>query len=263
MRPVHFVGAGPGDPELITLKGRRLIAEADVLIYTDSLVDERLCRWAKPGAAVHRSSGLTLEEILGLIRGAVAAGKKVVRLHTGDPSLYGALHEQVAALEREGIPYEIVPGVTAATAAAAALGAELTVPELSQTVIIARAAGRTPVPAGESLASLAAHQATMVLYLSAALIGKAAAALREGGYPPDTPAAVACRVSWPDQRIVRGTLADIAGLARSAGIRSHAVILVGRVLDPALRALEQPHRSRLYDPGFSHGRRRAARPTGG
>lgn len=261
MRPVYFVGAGPGDPELITLKGRRLITEADVLIYTDSLVDERLCRWARPGAVVHRSSGMTLEEILSSIRDGVAKGLTVVRLHTGDPSLYGALHEQLAVLEREGIPYEIVPGVTAATAAAAALGAELTVPGLTQTVILTRAAGRTPVPPREELASLAAHQATLVLYLSTALIGEAVAALRQGGYPGDTPAAVAYRVSWPDQQILRGTVGDIAELVRAAGIGSHAVVLAGRALDHALRALEQPHRSRLYDPSFSHGHRRAVRPN--
>lgn len=260
---VFFVGAGPGDPELITVRGRRLIGEADVIIYADSLVDGRLCQLAKPGAEVHGSSGLTLEQILDLIRAAVAAGKTVVRLHTGDPALYGALHEQLAALRREGIPYEIVPGVTAATAAAAALGVELTVPEVAQTVILTRAAGRTPVPEREALIGLAAHRCTLVLYLSAALIGRAVDDLLAGGYPPDTPAAIAYRVSWPDEKLIRGTLRELAALARTHGIDSHALILVGPALGADAAADDgSGHRSKLYDPAFSHGYRQGGGSRG-
>lgn len=260
MKPaVYIVGAGPGDPELMTLKARRLIEEADLILFTDSLLSQDVTRWARPEARVLGSSGLTLEEILALIQGAVAEGKTVVRLHTGDPSLYGAIHEQAAALQAAGIPYEIVPGVTSATAAAAALGVEFTVPDLTQTLIITRAEGRTPMPPKEQLRDLAAHGASIVLFLSAGLIERVTAELVAGGYSPDTPAAVAYRVSWPDERLIRGRLDEIAQLSRQAGITQHALILVGPALDPGLGAPAVAYRSRLYDPTFSHGFRRATK----
>lgn len=256
---VWFVGAGPGAPDLITVRGQRLLSEADLVVYTDSLLDEAILRWVRPGAEVLGSSDRTLEELVDLMAAAAGVGQCVVRLHTGDPTLYGALHEQLQALRARGVDCRVVPGVTAATAAAASLGVELTVPEVAQTVILTRAAGRTPVPPGEELGGLARHGATMCLYLSAGLLGEAARQLVEGGYAPETPAAVVYRASWPDERVIRGTLGDIAGLARAAGVRSHAVVLVG----PALAAGDG-RRSRLYDPSFAHGRRpaRALRPAG-
>ncbi len=250
---VYFIGAGPGDPELLTLKGRRLIGEADVVIYADSLVDPRVCDFAKPGATIHGSASLHLDEIVALMAEAVAEGKTVARVHTGDPSIYGAIAEQIGALEEWGIAYEVVPGVSSLFAAAAVLGIELTLPEVSQTVIITRREGRTPVPKGQSLPELAAHGATMALFLSAGMLDQAVREIIEGGYAPDTPAAVVFRASWPDQQMVRGTLADIA--QRAAGIRQQAIVLVGRALTPD-RGLARP--SRLYHRAFGHGRRPAS-----
>lgn len=249
---VYFIGAGPGDPELITLRGQRILGAADVIVYTDSLVSPDLLRWANPGARVCGSAGLTLEEIMAVLVESARAGQVVARVHTGDPSVYGAVLEQVVILNREGIPYEIVPGVSSVFAAAAALGAELTVPELAQTVILTRMEGRTPVPPGEKLRDLAAHRTTLVLYLSVTLIGEVVRELLAGGYPPETPAAVVQRASWPDQQIVRGTLADIAARTRAARINSHALILVGAVFDPALPTRGEGYRSRLYDKDFTH-----------
>jgi precorrin-4/cobalt-precorrin-4 C11-methyltransferase len=251
---VHFIGAGPGDPELLTLKGKRLIENSDVVIYADSLVNRSVCSFAKEGAEIYGSSSMNLEEITGLIVRSVAAGKKVARVHTGDPSLYGAILEQMAALDEQGIDYEIVPGVTAVFAAAASLATELTAPEISQTLIITRMAGRTPVPETESLRSLAAHKCTMALYLTTGMIEEAASELIAGGYPETTPAAVVYRASWEDERIVSGTLLDIAAKVREAGIKQQALIMVGEVFDPAVK---QGPRSKLYDGGFSHQFRRA------
>ncbi len=254
---VYFIGAGPGAPDLITVRGRAILAAADVILYTDSLLHPDLLRWARPGARIHGSSGLTLEEQVTLMKEAVTAGRAVARLHSGDPSLYGALQEQIAALRAEGIPFQVVPGVTAATAAAAALGVELTVPGVTQTVILSRAPGRTPVPEGESLRGLAAHQATLCLYLSAHLLPAAVAELIEGGYPPETPAALVYRASWPEETVVRCPLGALPEQAARAGIRRQAVVLVGRAL-----AFPEAARSRLYDPGFGHGYR-PARLAGG
>ena len=245
---VWFIGAGPGDPDLLTLRGKTLIEQADVVIFADSLVDERVCDFAAPGAAIHRSSGLTLEQTLELMLGAAREGKRVVRLHSGDPSIYGAVNEQIAALEREGIPYEIVPGVSSAFAAAARLGVEMTVPNVSQTVIMTRRSGRaSAVPPLEELRSLAAHQASMAIFLSAAMMSKVVADLRAAGYSADTPCAVVYKVSWPDEKIVRGTLADIARKVRAARFTRQAVILVGAVFGE--RSAE---RSRLYSPDYVH-----------
>ncbi len=244
--PVAFVGAGPGDPELITLKGQRLLTKADCIVYAGSLVNPALLQGL--AAEIHNSASLDLETIMALLIDNQRAGKRVVRLHTGDPSLYGAIHEQMQRLRAAGVPYEVVPGVSSALAAAAAIQAELTVPEVSQTVIFTRLAGRTPVPAKESLARLAGIQATMALFLSVARIETVVAELRAGGYPETTPVAVVSRATWPDERICRGTLADIATRVQAAGMTRTAMILVGAALDPQAQT-----RSRLYHASFGHG----------
>ncbi len=243
--PVYFLGAGPGDPELITLKGRRLLDEADVIVYAGSLVNPVLLDGVK--ADVHDSAGMDLDAILDVIISAVKAGKKVVRLHTGDPAIFGAIREQMQRLDRDKIAYEVVPGVSSALASAAALKAELTVPEVTQTVIFTRQAGRTPVPERESLHNLAAIQATMCIFLSVSMIEKVVTELTSGGYPADTPVAVVEKASWPDQQIVRGILADIAEKIKNSEIRKTAMILVGRALADDVTAA-----SKLYDAGFSH-----------
>lgn len=263
---VYFIGAGPGAPDLITVRGRELLAAADVILYTDALLHPDLLRWAKPGARVHGSSRLTLEEQMALMTEAVAGGRVVARLHTGDPALFGAVQEQMAALQAEGIPYRVVPGVTAATAGAAALGVELTVPGVAQTVIFSRAAGRTPVPEREALRRLAEHRATLCLYLSAGLLPEAVAELLAGGYPPDTPAALVHRVSWPEETALRCRLHELPERAAREGIRNQAVVLVGQALAFPRPAGETGARSLLYHPGFSHAFRRAgdaAGPAGG
>jgi len=253
---VYIVGVGPGDPELMTIRAKRIIDAADLIVYTGSLLGDAGFKDVKPTATLVDSAGLHLAEILELMTSAARAGRVVARVHDGDPTIFGALSEQVALLEQAGIPFEVVPGVTAACAAAAALGAELTVPELAQTVILTRMEGRTPMPDGEKLRDLAAHRTTLVLYLSIALIDRVVAELR-AGYPEDTPVVVVQRASWPDQVILRGTLADIAGRVKAARMRAQALIMVGPVFRPDLRATW--HRtSKLYDPAFSHGFRRAA-----
>jgi precorrin-4/cobalt-precorrin-4 C11-methyltransferase len=251
---VHFIGAGPGDPELITVKGARLLGEANLVIYAGSLVDRELVRRYAPTAEVHDSSSLTLEETTGLIVEAIVSDKRVVRLHTGDPSIYGAIQEQMAELDRLGIDYAVIPGVTSAFAAAAALKQELTLPEVSQTVILTRMEGRTPVPERESLREIADTGATLAIYLSVSMIGKVVEELLEGAYTLQTPVAVVSRASWPDELVVRGTLADIAALVTEAGIDRQAVILVGEVLKARRDGLKA--KSRLYDGEFTHGCRK-------
>ncbi|MDH4322191.1 MAG: precorrin-4 C(11)-methyltransferase, partial [Desulfobulbaceae bacterium] len=245
------VGAGPGDPELITVKGRRLLAEADLVVYAGSLVPRALVEGL--AAEVHDSAPLHLDEIVALMSAAWREGKRVVRLHTGDPAIYGAIREQMEALDRLAIPYLVVPGVSSATATAAALKAELTLPEVSQTVIITRRAGRTPVPEGEDLASLASHQATMLILLSVGMIDKVVADLRSGGYPATTPVAVVEKVSWPEERVIRGTIADIADKVKAAGITKTAIIAVGEAFGQG----ELSAVSKLYDKDFGHGCRPA------
>lgn len=250
--PVVFLGAGPGDPDLITLKGRRLLDEADLIVYAGSLVNPALLDGVR--ATIHDSASMTLGAVMETLTAAWRDGKKAVRLHTGDPAIYGAIREQMRLLEQEGIPYEVVPGVSSALAAAAALKVELTVPEATQTVIFTRQAGRTPVPERESLRQLAAIQASMCIFLSVSMMDKVAAELIEGGYPADTPVAVVEKASWPEQRIVRGTLTDIADKIQASAIRKTAMIVVGRALsdDPAAA-------SKLYDAGFSHEYRKGAK----
>ncbi len=249
---IHFIGAGPGDAELITVKGARLLREADVVVYAGSLVDRELVRAYAPEAQVWDSAGMTLEETTKVLAEAVAAGRRAVRLHTGDPSVYGAIQEQMEVLGRLGIDCAVVPGVTAAFAAAASLGQELTLPGISQTVILSRREGRTPVPEGERLERLASIGATLCLYLSVGMIEEVVAELLAGGaYTPATPAAVVARASWADEQIVEGTLADIASKVKEAGIGRQALILVGEVL--AARQKGVAERSKLYDGGFEHG----------
>lgn len=246
-RKVFFVSAGPGDPELITLKGRRLLDQADVVIYAGSLVNPELFTGSK--AEVHNSAVMTLDEIIRVMQNAADAGKTVVRLHTGDTSFYSAITEQIERLRPLGIAFEVVPGVSSAMAGAALLGQELTIPEISQTVIFTRLEGKTPVPETERLAELAMHRATMVIFLSVGMTEKVREELLKG-YPGDTPVAVIEKVTWPGQRICRGRLEDLPRLVADAGIKKTALIYVGE----ALRASEEPmgKESKLYDKDFRH-----------
>ena len=250
--PVIFLGAGPGDPELITVKGQRALARADVVLYAGSLVSEAVLGWAKSGAELIDTAPLDLGQIVAKIMEAHKAGKQVVRVHSGDTALFSAMQEQLEILEQEEIPCQVIPGVTAAAAAAAALAQELTLPEVTQTIILTRAAGRTPVPEGEALRELARHGASLVIYLSTKLIEKVVAELT-GAYGPEAPVVVAYRVSWPEQQIIRGTLADIAAKVKEAGIERQALILVSPAL--AAREGQLKAQSKLYDRTFSHGYR--------
>ncbi len=248
---VHFIGAGPGDAELITLKGARLLGEADVVVYAGSLVDRELVRTHAPNAEVWDSAGMPLEDTTGVLAEAVARGRRAVRLHTGDPAIYGAIQEQMAELDRLGIGYAVVPGVSSAFAAAATLKQELTLPEVTQTVILTRLAGRTPVPERERLSEIARIGATMVIYLSVGMIDKVVAELLQGAYTRETPVAVVAKATWPDEEVVEGTLADIAAKVAAAGIAKQALIIVGDVLKARREGLAAV--SRLYDRQFSHG----------
>lgn len=247
---IYFIGAGPGAADLITVRGAKLLEQADLVIYAGSLVNPELLGYCRKEARILNSASMTLEETIAAMR-AMPKEAVVVRLHTGDPSLYGAIREQMDALDRLDLAYEVVPGVSSFCAAAAALPTEYTPPKISQTVIIARAAGRTPVPEKENLRSLAEHRAAMVLFLSMEMLDRVCRELVEGGYAPETPAAVVYRASWPDQQVIRGTLIDLP--QKAAHIRKTALILVGDFLG-------QTHtRSKLYDPAFSH-EFREARP---
>ena len=248
---VHFVGAGPGAEDLITLRGARLLQEADVIIYAGSLVNPELLAGRKADAEVHDSAALTLEEVIALMKDAEARGKTTVRLHTGDPSIYGAVREQMDLLDEAGIAYDVTPGVSSFTAAAAAMNLEFTLPEVSQTVIVTRMAGRTPVPERESIERLASHGAGMAVFLSAGMTEKLSEALIRGGYPADTPAAVIYRASWPDERCLPCTVGTLAETAAQNGITRHAMILVGEFAGHRSYA-----RSKLYDPAFTTGYRR-------
>ena len=252
---VYIIGAGPGDPKLITVRGAELVARCPVVLYTGSLVPEAVVAMARPDARVLDSSSMTLDQIVEILVDARDAEQDVARVHTGDPVLFGSTAEQMRRMEALGIEYEIVPGVSSFTAAAAALGRELTLPELSQTVILTRAEGRTPMPAREKLEELASHGATLCLFLSITLLRDVVAALAPS-YGADCPVAVVHKASCPDQQIVRGTLADIREKVRASGIKSQSMILVGRVLTATDFA-----DSKLYDPEFSHRFRRAVEPA--
>jgi len=258
---VYIVGAGPGDPDLITVKGLNILQQADVVMYTDSLVNDELIARAKQGAEVVKSAGLALDEMVGMMIERVREGKSVARVHTGDPAMYGAILEQMVLLKQAGVACRIVPGVSSVFAAAAALGAELTVPELTQTVILTRAEGRTPVPEREQLADLARHHCTVALYLSATLTKKVMREFIEGGWSPDTPVAVVQRASWPDQLIVRTTVAGLDDAMKANNIRSQAMILAGWALDPTLHDRDD-HRSKLYDKEFTHKFRKGVAANG-
>lgn len=242
---VYIVGAGPGDPDLLTLKAHRLLQQADVILYADSLVPESLLAVARPAAQKIPTGDKTLEVILALMVAEVAAGRVVVRLHSGDPSLYGAIHEQIQGLESAGVPVEVVPGIGAYQLAAARLKVELTVPELVQTVILTRASGRTQVPDAETLASLAAHRASLCLYLSAHHVDQAQADLLQH-YPADTLVAVCFRLGWPDERIWQVPLAEMAALTHQERLTRTTLYLIS----PALGATAG--RSRLYHPSHTH-----------
>lgn len=242
---VHFIGAGPGDPELLTIKGKRLIDEADVIIYAGSLVNPAVLKDAKKSAAIYNSAGMTLEEVIGVIKEAEEQGKQAVRVHTGDPAIYGAHREQMDELDKLGIAYDVIPGVSSFLATAAALKKEYTLPGVSQTVILTRMEGRTPMPEKEKLADLAKHQATMIIFLSVGQMEELAKQLMTS-YPPTTPVAVVYKASWEDQKIVTGNLTDIAQKVEEAGIRKTALTVVGDFLG------DEYELSRLYDKHFTH-----------
>lgn len=243
---IHFVGAGPGDTDLITVKGRRLLERADVVIYAGSLVAKEHMEVCREGCEIYNSASMTLEEVLAVMKDAHAQGRDTVRLHTGDPSIYGAIREQMDALDALAIPYEVIPGVSSFTAAAAAISKEFTLPGVSQTIILTRMEGRTPVPEKENLRSLASHRASMAIFLSIAHMERLVEELAEGYGRRDVPVAVVYKASYVDQRILYGTLDDIAPKVREAGIKNMAQILVGDFL------ADEYERSRLYDPAFSH-----------
>ncbi|GGI62558.1 MULTISPECIES: cobalt-precorrin-4 methyltransferase [Limosilactobacillus] len=245
MAIVSFVGAGPGETDLITLKGYKLLSEADVVIYAGSLINTDLLNYCKDGAEKYDSAKMTLDDIVDRMEESVKNDKSVVRLQTGDFSIYGSIREQIEEMKKRGIKYQCVPGVSSFLGAASSMGVEYTVPEVAQSVIITRMAGRTPVPEGESLKSLAQHQTSMVIFLSVQGIKKVVKQLEDGGYPTDTPAAVIYKATWPDEKVVRGTLADIAEKVHDADIRRTALIMVGKFLG------DEYNYSHLYDAGFS------------
>lgn len=251
---IHFVGAGPGAPDLITVRGAKLLAEADLVLYAGSLVNPALLEGCRAGCTVRDTASMTLEEVLAAMEAAEQRGETTVRLHTGDPSLYGAIREQMDALDQRGIPYDVTPGVSAFSGAAAALAAEYTLPGVSQSVIITRMAGRTPVPAGEELHKLAAHGCTMVLFLSTGLLEPVERELMAGGYSPDTPAAIVYKATWPEEQVYRCTVSTLAATAREHQITKTALITVGKFLGTDYE------RSKLYDPDFTHGCRKGRTP---
>ena len=242
---VHFVGAGPGDPELLTVKAQRLLRQCRMCIYAGSLVNPDVLSLLPPDCERHDSATLDLDEIIALFRDARDRNIDVVRLHSGDPAIYGATREQMNELDALGIDYDVVPGISSFQAAAAALRTELTAPEVAQTIILTRTSGRTPLPPEQELAVLARTHATLCIFLSAHKLGKVASTLAQH-YGPDCPAALVYRASWPDETVVRGTLADLAELVAEAGIRKTAMIIVGRALSREIPV------SKLYDAAFSH-----------
>ncbi|WP_418745598.1 precorrin-4 C(11)-methyltransferase [Frisingicoccus sp.] len=247
---VHFIGAGPGDPELLTIKGKKLIDSADVIIYAGSLVNKKVLDDRKENAVVYNSAYMTLPEVIQVMKAAEEKGQSVARVHTGDPSIYGAIREQMDALDALGISYEVVPGVSSFLAAAASMKKEYTLPGVSQTVILSRLEGRTPVPEKEKILSLAKHHATMIIFLSVGKIEVLVQLLSES-YEKDTPVAVVYKASWPDERIVYGTLETIADKVKAAGIRKTALVVVGDFLGSEYEL------SKLYDQNFETEYRKA------
>ena len=250
---IHFVGAGPGAADLITMRGARLLQETDVIIYAGSLVNPALLEYAKPGCRIFNSAEMTLEEVIEEMKDAESKGLDTVRLHTGDASLYGAIREQMDLLDELGIEYEDVPGVSSFSGAAAALNAEYTLPSVSQSVVITRMAGRTPVPEKESIRSFAAHGCTMVIFLSTGLLEEVSAELMDGGYAADAPAAIVYKATWPEEKVVHCTVSTLAQAAKENNITKTALILVGGFLG------DKYERSKLYDPGFTTEFRQASK----
>lgn len=250
---IHFVGAGSGAADLITVRGQKLLMEADVIIYAGSLVNPEHLEISKEDCSIYDSASMTLEEVIEVMKEAEAAEKMTVRLHTGDPSIYGAIREQMDLLDSHGISYDVVPGVSSCFGAAAALKAEYTLPDVSQTVIITRMAGRTPVPEKEEISLLASHQATMVIFLSTGLLEPLKERLLAGGYRKDTPAAIVYKATWPDEKVFRGTVDTLPQIAKENGITKTALILVGDFLGDTY------DRSKLYDPTFTHEFREASK----
>ena len=250
---IYFVGAGSGAPDLITVRGARLLSEADVIVYAGSLVNPALLEYKKDGCEVYNSAKMTLEEVIAVMAPAAKAGKTVVRLHTGDPCVYGAHREQMDALDKRGLPYEVCPGVSSFCGAAAALKAEYTLPNVSQSVILTRMEGRTPVPEKEQIEAFAAHGATMVIFLSVGQLPRLSERLIAGGYAPDTPAAIVYKATWPDEKVVRTTVGELAAAGAREGITKTALITVGGFLGT------EYERSKLYDPTFTTEFREASR----
>ncbi|WP_078553019.1 precorrin-4 C(11)-methyltransferase [Bacillus alkalicellulosilyticus] len=252
---VYIVGAGPGDPDLITVKGDTILRQADVILYTDSLVNPELMERAKTEALVLKSAGMNLEQLVETMEMHIREGKSVARVHTGDPAVYGAIYEQMKILKARGIEYEIIPGVSSVFAAAAAAQVELTIPELTQTVILTRAEGRTPMPEREQLKDLASHHCSVALFLSATLIKKVVREFYEAGWSPEDAVVVVYKASWPDQKIVRTTLGELDDAMRQEGIRKQAMVIISKAAD--LRLLEEgDFTSKLYDKSFTHGYRK-------
>ena len=251
---VHFVGAGSGAADLITLRGKSLLETADVIIYAGSLVNPELLGYARQDCEIHNSAVMTLDEVIDVIKDADDSGKTTVRLHTGDPCLYGAVREQMDRLDSLGIAYDVCPGVSSFCGAAAALKAEYTLPDVSQTVILTRMAGRTPVPESESIESLAAHNATMVIFLSTGMLEELSERLISGGYSPDTPAAIVYKATWDDEKVCRCTVRTLAETARKNGITKTALIAVGHFLGD-VKSL-----SKLYSADFETEFRKAESP---
>ena len=252
---IWFVGAGPGAPDLLTLRAARVLGEADVIVWARSLVDEAVLEHAKPGAELIASDNKTFDDVLAIYRRAAEEGLNVARVHSGDPTLYGTLHEQLGACRALGLEVEIVPGVSSLSAAAAALGQELTIPDVSQSLILTRRAQRTSMPPNESLTAMAAHGTTMALFLSVRRPRELQADLIEGGYAPETPCAVVYKASWPDEIVIRCPLSELGDQIRAAKITTQALVLVGPALGDAPGG--QAH---VYDPGYGHRYRPLGRP---
>lgn len=253
---ITFVGAGPGAEDLITVRGQRLLQSADIVIYAGSLVNPGLLSLCRKECEIYNSAKMTLEEVMEVMERGEKEKKEIVRLHTGDPCLYGAIREQMDELDRCGISFEVCPGVSSFCGAAAALEAEYTLPGISQSVVITRMAGRTPVPEKESIRSFAAHQSTMVIFLSTGMLRQLSEELIRGGYPADTPAAIVYKATWPEEKVLRCTVADLAETAEAENVTKTALIVVGGVLDGKYE------RSKLYDPSFTTEFRKASANPG-
>ncbi|QHI73647.1 precorrin-4 C(11)-methyltransferase [Aminipila terrae] len=250
---INFVGAGPGAPDLITVRGQKLLREADVIIYAGSLVNPELLKLAKPECKIYNSASMTLEEVIAVMEEAEAESKMTVRLHTGDPSLYGAIREQMDLLEPKNIQFKVTPGVSSFCGVAAALNAEYTLPNVSQSVIITRMEGRTPVPEKEEMSLMASHGATMAIFLSTGLLDTLKEKLLMGGYTEETPAAIVYKATWPEEKVFRCTVGTLPETARNNNITKTAMIVVGGFLGDSYE------RSKLYDPGFTHEFREASK----